>query len=85
MANIFVDVFVPGNGKTYEFRIDDTITTSEAKKWMSSAILQLEERGITFHTHLFLCDLTAEPRRILPDNVPLSTAHVKSGNKLMLV
>ena len=83
MANIFVDVFTPGNGKTYEFQLSDSITVLEAKARMVDEILQIEESSMSFNEHTKLCDLTSGT--VLPDNAPLSTADVKSGNKLLLV
>lgn len=83
MAKIFVDVFTPGNGKTYEFQLDDSITVASAKLHMIEDILQLEERGMSFSEQTLLCDLATNA--ILPDNAPLSTANVRSGHKLLLV
>lgn len=83
MANIFVDVHVLGNKKTYEFKLDDAITVSAAKARMMEVILQIEERTMTFNNQIFLCDLDTE--NILPDNMPLSTANVKSGHRLLLI
>jgi len=83
MAKIFVDVYTPGNGKTYEFQMNDSITVLEAKGRMVEEILQIEESSMSFHEQTQLCDLNLGVA--LPDNVPLSTANVKSGDKLLLV
>jgi len=83
MAKIFVDVFTPGNGKTYEFQLDDSLTVAAAKVRMVEEILQIEERSMSFHEETLLCDLTLET--VLPDNAPLSAAKVKSGHRLLLV
>ena len=83
MAKIIVDVFTPGNGRTYEIQLNDSITVSEAKSRMVEEILQIEESSMSFNEQIKLCDLTSGI--ILPDNAPLSTANVKSGNKLLLV
>jgi len=83
MAKISVDVFTPGNGKSYEFQLDDSIDVQTAKTRMVDEILQLEERGMSFHSFVMLCDATT--KRALPDNLPLSATDVKSGHKLLLV
>ena len=83
MAKIFVDVLTPGNGKTYEFQLDDSMTVSAAKSRMVDEILQIEERSMSFHEETQLCDLTLET--VLPDNAPLSAVNVKSGHRLLLV
>jgi len=82
MAKIFVDVFTPGNGRTYEFQLDDSMTVSDAKARMVEEILQIEERGMSFHKETQLCDLTLDT--ILPDNAPLSALNVRSGHRLLL-
>ena len=83
MAKIFVDVFTPGNGKTYEFKLDDSITVEDAKAQMVEEILQIEESSMSFNEQTQLCDMTSGA--VLPNNAPLSAANVKSGNKLLLV
>jgi len=83
MAKIFLDVLTPGNGKTYEFRLDDSVTVREAKSRMAEEILQIEESSMSFDNQLQLCDF--ESNAVLPDNVPLSAANVKSGDKLLLI
>ena len=82
MAKIFVEVFTPGNGKTYEFQLEDSMTASSAKSRMVDEILQIEERSMSFHEETQLCDLTL--KTVLPDNAPLSALKVKSGHKLLL-
>jgi len=82
MAKIFVDVFTPGNGKTYEFQMDDSMTVSSAKSHMIDEILQIEEHSMSFHEETRLCDMALES--VLPDNAPLSVMNVKSGHKLLL-
>jgi len=83
MAKIIIDIFTPGNGKTYEFQLNDSITVRNAKNLMVEEILQIEESSMSFHEQTLLCDLTLGA--VLPDNSPLSAANVKSGDKLLLV
>jgi uncharacterized ubiquitin-like protein YukD len=83
MAKIFVDVFTPGNGKTYELQLNDSMAISAAKSRMAEEILHIEERSMSFHEQTQLCDLTTGA--VLPDNAPLSAAGVKSGHRLLLV
>jgi hypothetical protein len=83
MAKIIIDVFTPGNGKTYEIQLSDSITVENAKTLMAEEILQIEESSMSFHELTQLCDLTSGT--VLPNNAPLSAVNVKSGNKLLLV
>ena len=83
MTKIFLDVFTPGNGKTYEFQLDDRLTVQAAKNRMAEEILRLEERGMNFGAQTLLCDLMTNT--ILPDNAALSGAGVRSGHRLLLV
>jgi len=83
MSKIFVDVFTPGNGKTYEFQLNDSTKVFEAKMRMVDEILQIEESSMSFHEQVQLYDLVSGT--VLLDNQPLSTANVKSGNTLLLV
>jgi len=83
MAKIFIDVYTPGNGKIYEFQLNDNITVQEAKARMVEEILQIEESSMSFNDQTQLCDFNTNV--ILPDNTPLFVANVKSGNKLLLV
>ena len=83
MSKIFVDVFTPGNGKTYEFQLNDSTTVLEVKTRMVEEILQIEESSMSFHERTQLYDLVSGT--VLPDNQPLSIVNVKSGNTLLLV
>jgi len=83
MSKIFVDVLTPGNGKTYEFQLNDSTTVLEAKTRMVEEILQIEESSMSFHEQTQLYDMVSGI--VLLDNHPLSTANVKSGNTLLLV
>jgi hypothetical protein len=83
MAKILVDVITPGNGKSYEFQLDDGILVSTAKARMIDEILQLEQKGMAFNAPVLLCNL--DTGDTLLDNEPLSVANVKSGHRLLLV
>jgi hypothetical protein len=83
MSKIFVDVFTPGNGKTYEFQLNDSTVVLEAKGRMIEEILQIEESSMSFNEQTQLYNLVSGT--VLFDNQPLSTANVKSGHTLLLV
>ena len=83
MAKIYVDVYTPGNGKTYEFQLNDSTVVLDVKSRMVDEILHIEESSMSFHEQTKLCDLTTGIT--LNDYTPLSIAKVKSGDKLLLV
>jgi len=82
-GKILIEVFTPGNGKTYEFQLDGSMTAASAKSRIIDEILRIEEQSMSFHEETQLYDMTLET--VLPDNAPLSAVNVESGHKLLLV
>jgi hypothetical protein len=83
MASIYVDVHTPGNGKKYELQLNDNIIVSIMKQKIVEEIFLLEENNLFFDDNVLLCN--ASQGQILPDNVTLSAAGVKSGHNLLLI
>ena len=81
---IFVDVSTPGNGKTYEFQLDSTMTVWQVKLKMIEEIIEIENGNITLNpAKAILNDLSMRKR--LSDADTLITAGVKSGRSLLLL
>jgi hypothetical protein len=84
MSKIFVDVHTPGNGKTYEFRLDGSMTVGQAKERIVEEILGIENNGISFVLeNTLLGDVNTKQK--LPEHLSLHSANVKSGHNLVLV
>ena len=81
---IYVDVKTPGNGKTYEFQLDSTMTVGQVKAVMIDEITEIESGNITLVPEkVILSNINTRAR--LSDADTLSEAGVKSGQSLLLV
>lgn len=84
MSKIFVDVATPGNGKVYEFQLDNTMTVEQARMKMIEEIREFESGNISLDPDkVMLCNLNT--RAMLPEAETLRQAGVKSGHRLLLV
>ena len=84
MAKIFVEVNTPGNGKTYEFQLDDHMTVARVKAKMIDEIVEAEDGNITLKPEkAMLCNKST--RVLLKEQEMLITAGVKSGQVLILL
>jgi phosphoribosylanthranilate isomerase len=84
VVTLLIDVYSPGNGKTYEFQLDGSMTAGQAKAGIISGILESENAAAAFDADTaMLCDVSSERR--LPDNVTLRDAGVKSGGRLIIM
>ncbi|UNC91106.1 ubiquitin-like domain-containing protein [Candidatus Contubernalis alkaliaceticus] len=84
MAKIFVDVITPGNGKTYEFQLDNIMTVGQVKSRMIDEITELESGNITLKLgKTMLCNL--DTREQLDEAETLRNAGIKSGHSLLLI
>ena len=80
---IFVDVRTPGNGKTYEFQLDSTMTVGQVKAKMIEEITEAESGNITLDPQsVILSNLNTQTR--LSDWETLTQAGIKSGQRLLL-
>jgi len=81
---IFVDVKTPGNGKNYEFRLDNMTTVAQAKGKMIDDITEIENGNITLNPEkVALYNLNTQTN--LQETSTLAAAGVKSGQSLMLL
>ena len=84
MVKLLVDIFTPGNGKTYEFQLDGSMSVSQATVQIVNNIREAENDAITFdENEAVLSDLNI-PRRLNVGKTLLAEG-VKSGHRLMLV
>lgn len=84
MAKLFIEVKTPGNGKTYEFQLDSTMTVRQVKVKMIDEITELENGNITLKPEkTILCNLNTRIK--LDEGDTLKTAGIKSGQSLLLV
>jgi hypothetical protein len=84
MVKLLVDVFTPGNGKTYEFQLDGAMSVGRATTQIISGILKTENDAIAIDPKTaVLSDATAAMR--LSEELSLTKAGVKSGHRLILV
>jgi len=80
---LIVEVITPGNGKTYEILLDDTLTVGTAKEKIIEQIISFENENIAFDDNVALFSSTA--RSPLPDFKNLRAAGVKGGQSLLLL
>lgn len=81
---IFVDVYVPGLDKEYDFQLDETITVDTLIKEMSETISQKEQCEIIGNKRDFMLCLQ-EKEKILPSNMTLEECGVHTGSRIILV
>jgi hypothetical protein len=81
---VFIDVLTPGNGKTYEFQLDNNMTVGQVKRKLIDEITEMENGNITLlHEKTMLCDTNT--RMQLDQTNTLKNEGVKSGHSLMLI
>ena len=80
---ILLEVVTPGNGKTYELMLDDTLTVKTAKESIIEQIVAFENGNIDFDENVALF-LPATQNRLL-DHKNLRKAGVKSGQPILLL
>jgi len=81
---INIEINTPGNGKTYEFSLDNTMTVRQAKEKIADEILKFENYNISLSLNkLILFNKTN--KSICDDNEYLISAGIKSGHTLVLI
>ena len=80
---IIIEVITPGNGKTYELMLDDTITVGAAKEKVIEQIVAFEDGNIVFDDNAAL--FSPVTRTHLPDNKNLRAAGIKGGQTVYLL
>ena len=84
MSKLLVEVLTPGNGKTYEFRIDGGISGLKAKQKIIEQILEVEAGGITLNPEKCLLFHIKSGKK-LSNGLALSAQSIRSGSTLLLV
>ena len=84
MVKLLVDVFMPGNGKTYEFQLDGSMSVGQATNQIINSICEAENDAVTIDSNTaVLSDANISKR--LNVGMTLQSEGVKSGHKLILV
>ena len=80
---ILIEVVVPGNGRSYDIKLDDNLTVDLAKEKIIEQITVFENDCISFDKNavLFLANVGIN----LPGHMNLRKAGVSSGNKIYLL
>jgi len=78
-----IEVITPGNGKTYELMLDDTLTVGAAREKIIEQIVAFENGNIAFDENVAIFSpVTSTP---LPDYKNLRAAGVKGGQSVYLL
>jgi len=80
---INIEVITPGNGKTYELMLDDTLTVGAVKGKIIEQIVAFENGNVAFDENAAI--FSPVTRTPLPDYKNLRTAGVKGGQSLYLL
>lgn len=84
MAKIYIEVISAGNGRKYEFSVDNTMLIKDVKSKVINQIVNLEKDNISFDSEsTILCDLEAQ--KTLKDNLFLYQENIRSGTMLMIL
>ena len=84
MVKLLVDVFMPGNGKTYEFQLDGSMAVKQAVIQIISNIHEAENDAVAIDIETaILSDINISKR--LNTGKTLHAQGVKSGHRLILV
>ena len=84
MVKLLVDVFLPGNGKTYEFQLDGSMPVGRAAVQIINSICEAENDAVAIDPNsAILSDANTSKR--LNAGMTLQSEGVKSGHKLILV
>jgi hypothetical protein len=84
MSKLYLDVITPGNGKVYEFYLDSSIQTKQAKELMIELIIELEHGGITLKPEKCLL-FNRDSGMYLDSGRSLYATGVRSGQTLLLL
>jgi hypothetical protein len=84
MAKLLIDVFTPGNGKTYEFLTDSAMLVERAMAHIINDILETGNDSIVIDiSTAILSDVTLGKH--LERGLTFDEAGVKSGHRLILL
>jgi hypothetical protein len=80
---INIEVITPGNGKTYELMLDDTLTVGAVKEKIIEQIVAFENGNVAFDETAAI--FSPVGRTPLPDHRNLRAAGVKGGQSIYLL
>ena len=80
---ILIDVITPGNGKSYEFMLDDKLSVGAAKEKIIEEIQSFENNYIAFDCGASL--FSPAMREKLPDYRNLRKAGLRGGQTVILL
>ena len=80
---IIIEVITPGNGKTYEMMLDDTLTVGAVKEKIIEQITAFENGNIAFDENVTI--FSQVNQTVLPDHRNLRAAGVKGGQSVFLL
>ena len=84
MQNLLVDIFTPGNGKSYEYLLDGLLTAGQVMEKIAGDISEFENQGIALDpASLMFVNLSTGAE--IPGGSVLWEAGVRSGHRLMLL
>jgi len=80
---VIIEVVTPGNGKTYEMMLDDTLTVGVVKEKIIEQIVAFENGNIAFDENVAI--FSPVTHTLLPDYRNLRAAGVKGGQSVFLL
>ena len=84
MDKLLIDVYTPGNGKSYLFQLNSSITVGAATDEMIRCIMEMEQGSFVIEAEpVILSDIMTRTR--LAPELTLYSAGVRSGHRLLLV
>lgn len=84
MSKIYLEVFLPGNGKIYEFQVDENMNIGNVKQKIIDEIMEFESKYISFYTYKMML-FNESTQELLSETVSLKSFNVRSGQTLILV
>lgn len=81
---IHIEIKTPGNGKSYEYKIDDAISVAELITQLHAQIIEFEANSISFDKKQPLLCNSSSQYPLNPEHT-LYEENVVSGNKLFLL
>jgi len=82
-VKILIEVTTPGNGKTYEIKLDDKLTVGVAKEKILEQITSFENGCIDFAEGVAMFAMSTRSK--LDDSDNIRKAGVRSGHKVFLL
>lgn len=81
---ILLEVRTPGNGKSYEFQVDNTMSVTRAKLLMAAGITETENGSVTLKPDKITL-YSMKTFKALTGDCSLTAAGVAGGQSLLLV